>query len=283
MYGGLDSSGENGRVSADILKTIDDTLEWYGSEDSAQWTPPGAFPVLAEHQAETARQLSADTGMDGYAAWLMVADVLQQGSESPFLHPVLNAGRKVFPSAAGYRSHFGGVGAELAADAGWPVSFYWAADPAWSMENAWTAVVAARTEDGPIYIGTLSRPVPPGPPYVHTFGAPEPISEDEDGEPVYPPYVPFTVRLATDGRTERVSGEVETTCYGCGRPSAPGSLGHRFTADLVTGDVTWSCAGAEPEPDPPPRRRRLPRPPARNYSSGSLPYRITSGGGDRRP
>jgi hypothetical protein len=89
-------------VSADILKTIDDTLAWYGSEDSAQWTPPGAFPVLAEHQAETARWLSADTGMDGYAAWLMVADVVDKRADSPFLHPVLDAGRKVFPAPVAY-------------------------------------------------------------------------------------------------------------------------------------------------------------------------------------
>jgi hypothetical protein len=70
---GTDSSEENGRVG-DVLDLIGETLEWYGSADSQTWRA-AVFPELSLLDQDVARQLSADTGMDGYAAWAAVADV----------------------------------------------------------------------------------------------------------------------------------------------------------------------------------------------------------------
>ena len=39
---------------------------------------------------------------------------------------------------------------------------------------------------GNFLCNTLNPDWPPGPPYVHTVVPPEPIGEDEDGNPLYP-------------------------------------------------------------------------------------------------
>jgi hypothetical protein len=47
------------------------------------WTA-SPFPPLPDQQVETVRQVVHDTGLDGYAAWLAVADVMAHGEASPY-------------------------------------------------------------------------------------------------------------------------------------------------------------------------------------------------------
>jgi hypothetical protein len=74
-------------VSADILASIDGTLEdWattQSSADAMRWQPGPFFPLPAQ-QLDTVRQVCHDTGLDGYAAWLAVADVMDHGEASPY-------------------------------------------------------------------------------------------------------------------------------------------------------------------------------------------------------
>lgn len=83
-----------GGMPGDILETIDETLAWYGSDDSYCWHA-AVFPVLSAFDRDVARQLSADTGMDGYAAWLAVAEVRDRDGWSPWLDEVHAAGLTV--------------------------------------------------------------------------------------------------------------------------------------------------------------------------------------------
>jgi hypothetical protein len=72
-----------------VLKRIDDALDWPGSDCSATWA--AGFPDLNPAQAAVARQVTADTGVDGYTAWLMVTDWDEFGWASPFTPEVLAA------------------------------------------------------------------------------------------------------------------------------------------------------------------------------------------------
>lgn len=51
---------------------------------------------------------------------------------------------------------------------------------------------------GPFLHGFFDPEPDPGPPYVHTFTSPEPIGEDEEGDPIYPPPGP-AYTLTEDG------------------------------------------------------------------------------------
>lgn len=80
----------------DILADIDDTLaHWAWSADAARWNPSPPIPRLNLAQAEVARRVSAQTGVDGFAAAFMVADVAEHGMASPHWDAVLPAGRMV--------------------------------------------------------------------------------------------------------------------------------------------------------------------------------------------
>jgi hypothetical protein len=69
----------------DIVDAINETLEWYTSSDSMSWQPETTpFPPLGDHWVNVARRLSAQTGMDGYAAWLLTADFAAYQDASPF-------------------------------------------------------------------------------------------------------------------------------------------------------------------------------------------------------
>jgi hypothetical protein len=63
-------------------------------------------------------------------------------------------------------------------------------DPAEAEEWAWQAL-------GQVMHSLLNPEPAPGPPYVHTLVPPEPIGEDEDGNPVYQP--PGPVCTLTEG------------------------------------------------------------------------------------
>jgi hypothetical protein len=82
-------------MTADILGDIDDTLEDWGtaasSRDAMRWHP-WAFPPLRRQQRETVRQVCHDTGLDGYAAWLVVADMMTNGVRSPYAHLMWSPG-----------------------------------------------------------------------------------------------------------------------------------------------------------------------------------------------
>lgn len=84
-----------------ILEAIDGTLaEWRGSADAMRWStaaPP--FPRLNGPQAAVARRLCADTGIDGYAAAVIVADVSDLGALSPWWDDVRPAALKVMDEA----------------------------------------------------------------------------------------------------------------------------------------------------------------------------------------
>jgi hypothetical protein len=69
----------------DILDEIDAVLTWEqdSTKDAMRWHP-GLFPPLSTEQAGTVRQVACDTGLDGYAAWLAVADVIRHGRASPY-------------------------------------------------------------------------------------------------------------------------------------------------------------------------------------------------------
>jgi hypothetical protein len=74
-------------MSGDILTSIDDALEdWaQSSDDAMRWQPdPGPFVPLTGQQLRMVRQVAHDTGLDGYAAWLAVADVMSFGPASPY-------------------------------------------------------------------------------------------------------------------------------------------------------------------------------------------------------
>jgi hypothetical protein len=75
----------------DVLAAIEDTLaNWTGSVDSSTWTASG-LPQLTRQDQVVARYLCARTGVDGYTAWLMVADVTLWGTSSPFAADVAAA------------------------------------------------------------------------------------------------------------------------------------------------------------------------------------------------
>lgn len=72
-------------VTTDILSAIDGTLtDWESSGDDAYRWSPHPFPPLPPEQLNTVRQVAHDTGLDGYAAWLAVADVQIHGPASPY-------------------------------------------------------------------------------------------------------------------------------------------------------------------------------------------------------
>ena len=81
----------------DILAEIDDTLaDWHGSADSARWQPQPPFPSLLPHEMALARRLSAETGIDGYAAAQVVHDVGWNGGHlSPFWDLVSPVARRM--------------------------------------------------------------------------------------------------------------------------------------------------------------------------------------------
>jgi hypothetical protein len=74
-------------MTADILTGIDGALEDWATAQSAadamHWSPH-PFPPLPAQQQATVRQVAHDTGLDGYAAWLVVADVMEYGAESRY-------------------------------------------------------------------------------------------------------------------------------------------------------------------------------------------------------
>ena len=71
-------------MSTDILEAINETLEWYSSYDSMRWQPATPFPPLDTYWRNVARRLCAQTGLDGYTAWLLTADVAEYQTASPF-------------------------------------------------------------------------------------------------------------------------------------------------------------------------------------------------------
>jgi hypothetical protein len=88
-------------VSPDILDAIDETLEWYSSGDAMRSQPATPFPPLSAYWMNVARTLCAQTGLDGYTAWLLTADVAEYESASPFAEIVGRAQRGP-GSAAGF-------------------------------------------------------------------------------------------------------------------------------------------------------------------------------------
>jgi hypothetical protein len=88
-------------VSTDILDTINETLQWYSSGDSMRYQPTTPFPPLRTYWADVARRLCAQTGLDGYTAWLLTADVAEYQDASPFADIVMRAQRGP-GSAAGF-------------------------------------------------------------------------------------------------------------------------------------------------------------------------------------
>lgn len=70
---------------ASVLAAIDGALDdWTVSEDAMRCTGR-VFPHLPPRDIETVRQVMHDTGLDGYAAWLAVADVAAQNwHDSPY-------------------------------------------------------------------------------------------------------------------------------------------------------------------------------------------------------
>jgi len=125
---------------------------------------------------------------------------------------------------------------------------------------------------GELLSGILGDTEPrPGGPYVHTFKMPEPIGEDEDGNPVYPEPLPaFTlterpvadvvreagfgpvpervqVTYLTGERTELgrwPMPEVMDRCPGCGALITEVPAGHSWAISLADGE--WSCMTGEP-------------------------------------
>lgn len=66
------------------LAAIDEALHlWERGPDAMTWTATAQFPTLTPVQRQLARRLSATTGLDGYAAHLVVADVAACGQASP--------------------------------------------------------------------------------------------------------------------------------------------------------------------------------------------------------
>jgi hypothetical protein len=80
-------------VSTDILDSINETLEWYSSGDSMHYQPATPFPPLSTSWANVVRRLCAQTGLDGYTAWLLTADVAEYEAASPFAEIVGRAQR----------------------------------------------------------------------------------------------------------------------------------------------------------------------------------------------
>ena len=80
-------------MSTDILDAIDETLEWYSSGDSMRGQPATPFPPLGTYWMDVARRLCAQTGLDGYTAWLLTADVAEYETASPFAEIVGRAQR----------------------------------------------------------------------------------------------------------------------------------------------------------------------------------------------
>jgi hypothetical protein len=101
------ASGMKSGPMPDILDQIDGTLEdWATAQrsDAMRWQPGLFFPLTAR-QLETVRQVAHDTGLDGYAAWLAVADVMDRGEDSPyagFVWPSRSNGYTASGSAAGW-------------------------------------------------------------------------------------------------------------------------------------------------------------------------------------
>jgi hypothetical protein len=73
------------------LVAIDDVLAWDGSTDSATWTARPGFPALSLAQRAVVAELCARTGLDGYAATLMVDDAASWGTASPWHGDVADA------------------------------------------------------------------------------------------------------------------------------------------------------------------------------------------------
>ena len=83
-------------MTTDTLSRIDEALaDWERSsqQDAMSWSA-SVFPSLPAQQAETVRQVAHDTGLDGYAAWLVVADVREWGLASPYARLVWPDGPK---------------------------------------------------------------------------------------------------------------------------------------------------------------------------------------------
>ena len=80
-------------MSTDILDAINETLEWYSSGDSMRSQPATPFPPLGTHWVNVVRRLCAQTGLDGYTAWLLAADVAEYEAASPFAEIVGRAQR----------------------------------------------------------------------------------------------------------------------------------------------------------------------------------------------
>ncbi len=80
-------------MSTDILDAINETLEWYSSGDSMRSQPATPFPPLGTYWVNVARRLCAQTGLDGYTAWLLTADVAEYETASPFAEIVGRAQR----------------------------------------------------------------------------------------------------------------------------------------------------------------------------------------------
>lgn len=81
-----------------MLAGIDDAL--YGWEDAAVCSP-ARLPDLSTPATEVAGLLSARTGIDGYAATVIVADALEWGDASPWYAEVSDAAAELVGAGGG--------------------------------------------------------------------------------------------------------------------------------------------------------------------------------------
>ncbi len=88
-------------MSTDILDVINETLEWYSSDESMRHQPATPFPPLGAFWVDVARRLCAQTGLDGYTAWLLTADVAEYETASPFAE-IVGPAQRGPGSAAGF-------------------------------------------------------------------------------------------------------------------------------------------------------------------------------------
>ena len=66
------------------LASIDAALEsWERGPDAARWAPP-RLPAATRRRMAAARRLSAETGLDGYAALCVAAEAERQVSSGPW-------------------------------------------------------------------------------------------------------------------------------------------------------------------------------------------------------
>lgn len=67
-----------------VLSSIEEALLWEQHWEKSAMRSATVLPDIGEAGTETARQLCARTGMDGYTATLLVASVQASGELSPY-------------------------------------------------------------------------------------------------------------------------------------------------------------------------------------------------------